>query len=154
MPTKLNTLPYLEAIVLDLKSALARQRLNTTGKASQSIKIRNQRNIIAVGYISFLFQGVGRRPSAKLPPVQNIQEWIEAKGLQWSSPSGTPYTSKQMAFQVARTIAKRGTRIFRDGRRGIQVRRIIEKNNRIFMPRIARDLKNTYVDAFNLSIIT
>lgn len=138
---------------MDLKSAISRQRLTASGRAERSIRVRNNRNIIAVGYISFLFQGVGRRPGRR-PPVQNIMEWIEDKGLQWSAPSGAPYTVKQMAFQVANKIAERGTRIFRDGRRGIQIRQIIQKNNRIFMPRIARDLKNTYVEAFNLSIVT
>ena len=149
----LKTNEYLQAIVRDLKLAIDRQGLTTTGRARGSIRIRNNRNIISVGYLSFLFRGIGRAPGRR-PPVQNIQDWIEAKGLQWSSDTGRPFTSTQMAFMVANTIRDKGTRIFRDRRRGIQVREIIEKNNRTYMPRIARDLKNTYVQAFNLSIVT
>lgn len=154
MPTpelKLN--PYLEAIAQDLRDALSRQGLNTTGRASSSIRIRNQRNIIASGYISTLFQGVGRRPG-KRPPIQAIYEWVVNKGIQFTRPGGAPMTFSQMAFSIANKIRDRGTRIYRDRRRGIQMDKIIEKNNNIYMPRIARDLKNTYVDAFNSTIIT
>lgn len=150
---RLNTNPYLEAIVADLKAALDRQGLNASGRARDSIKIRNNRNIIATGYISTLFQGVGRAPG-RMPPVQNLEEWVKIRGFGWTRPSGKPMTTSQMAFSVSSKIADSGTRIFRDRRRGIQMTRIIEKNNRIHIPRIARDLKNTYVDAFNITIVT
>ena len=150
----LDTEPYLEAIVADIKAAMDRQGLNATGRAQRLIKVRNKRNVIAPGYVSTLFQGVGRRPSSRIPPIQNLERWIQAKGIQWSSPTGRAYTVRQMAFLIANTIKERGTRIFRDGRRGIQIDRIIEKNNDIYMPQIARSLRNTYVEAFNLTIVT
>ena len=155
MPTRLNTEPYLEAIASDLREAIVRNGHSTTGEAERSVKVRNKRNVIAKGYVSTLFQGVGRRPTpGRLPNMYNIEKLIIDKPIQFADPSGRPQTSTQMAFAIGKTIANRGTRIFRDRRRGIQVKRIIENNNRIYMPRIARDLKNTYVDAFNISIIT
>ena len=151
MPININ--PYLEGIAEDLREAITRQGLTSTGKARASIKIRNNRNIIAVGYISTLFRTVGRKPG-KRPPIANIEEYVKAKPLRWSSDSGVPFTSLQMAFMIAKTIEKRGTRIYRDHRRGIQIQRIIQNNNNIHMPRIARELKNTYVKEFNLTIVT
>ena len=156
MPTnELNKTPYLEAIAKDLQDRIIANGYSTTGEAERSIKVRNNRNVIAKGYVSTLFQGVGRRPSNRMPPRQAIEPWVRMKGLQFTDrQSGRPMTVPQMSFVIARKIQKSGTRIFRDRRRGIRMQAIIEKNNNIYMPKITRDLKNTFVKEFNLTIVT
>lgn len=154
MPTnKLNKTPYLEAIASDIRTSITRNGYNTTGQALGSIRVRNNRNVIARGYVSTLFQDVGRAPGRR-PPANMIEQWVINKNLRFTRDSGAPMTTSQMAFIIARKIGAQGTRIFRDRRRGIRMKEIIAKNNRIYMPQIARDLKNTYVEAFNLSIIS
>lgn len=150
----LNINPYLEDIATDIRSAIDRQNLGATGRAKGSIKIRNNRNIVAIGYISTLFRTVGRRPG-KFVPIRNLIQWIIAKGIQPRNlETGRFVRIKSLAFAISKTIQRRGTRIFRDHRRGIQMKRIIAKNNEKHIPLIARELKNTYVKQFNSIIVT
>ena len=47
----------------------------------------------------------GRRPGAKMPPIQPIMEWIRVRRIR------TPqYTQPQLAWAIAKSIAKKGIR--------------------------------------------
>ena len=52
----------------------------------------------------------GRRPGAKQPPLEPIEEWIKVKHIvpTVKSSNGKPPTTKQLAFVIARGIAKNG----------------------------------------------
>ena len=152
---ELNKNDYLEAIAADIRAALDRQGLTNTGRARESVKVRNRRNIIAVGYIATLFQGIGRSPG-KFVPRQALRDWIRQRGIQFidRSRDNRPMSVSSMVFLINRKLRFFGSRIYRDRRRGIQIDRIIEKRNAEYMPKIARELKNTYVKEFNSTIIT
>ena len=57
----------------------------------------------------------GRRPG-KMPPIDNIEEWIRVKPVVPNAMNGKVPTSKQLAFMIARKI----------GREGIKARRPLE----------------------------
>lgn len=51
---------------------------------------------------------LGRRPSAKMPPVTAIESWIHIKQLVPKGKNGKVPTTKQMAFAIAKKIQKEG----------------------------------------------
>jgi hypothetical protein len=151
---ELNKNEYLEAIAQDLRDSLDRLGLTNTGRARESVRVRNKRNIIALGYVATLFRYVGRKPG-KFVPRRALQEWILQRGIQFiDRRSGDPMSLSSMVFLINRKLARAGSRIFRDRRRGIRIQEIIEKNNKIYVPRMARELRNTYVKEFNRTIVT
>lgn len=50
----------------------------------------------------------GRNPSAKMPPVNAIMQWVEAKRLMPRGKNGKVPTTKQIAFAIAKKIQKEG----------------------------------------------
>lgn len=51
----------------------------------------------------------GRRPG-KMPPIDNIEEWIRVKPVVPNAMNGKVPTSKQLAFMIARKIGREGTK--------------------------------------------
>jgi len=58
---------------------------------------------------------LGRRPGA-MPPIQAIEDWIQAKGLDLSP------------WAVAKSIARRGTSIYRGDREGLDIKESVDKH--------------------------
>jgi len=79
-----------------------------TGNLIQSITYQSQQTeegasvtISVPGYGKFVDEG--RKPGDKMPPVQPILAWIQARRIR------TPeYTQPQLAWAIAKSIAKRG----------------------------------------------
>ena len=51
----------------------------------------------------------GRRPG-KMPPIDNIEEWIRVKPIVPNAMNGKVPTSRQLAFMIARKIGREGTK--------------------------------------------
>lgn len=51
---------------------------------------------------------LGRRPSAKMPPVNAIENWIRVRQLVPRGKNGKVPTTRQMAFAIAKKIQKEG----------------------------------------------
>ena len=51
---------------------------------------------------------LGRRPSAKMPPVSAIENWIKVRQLVPQGRNGKVPTTKQMAFAIAKKIQREG----------------------------------------------
>lgn len=51
----------------------------------------------------------GRRPG-KMPPIDNIEEWIRVKPVVPNAMNGKVPTSRQLAFMIARKIGREGTK--------------------------------------------
>ena len=51
----------------------------------------------------------GRRPG-KMPPIDNIEEWIRVKPVVPNALNGKVPTSRQLAFMIARKIGREGTK--------------------------------------------
>lgn len=76
---------YGETITNAVKETLAKSNLNATGALSNSVsfKVGSDENSItleiwAEQYLKFIEEG---RASGKMPPVQSIVKWIEAKNI-------------------------------------------------------------------------
>lgn len=81
-----------------------------TGNLVQSITYQSQQTeegasvtISIPGYGKFVDEG--RKPGDKMPPIQPILEWIRVRRIR------TPeYTQPQLAWAIAKSIARRGIR--------------------------------------------
>ena len=51
----------------------------------------------------------GRGPG-KMPPITDIEEWIEVKQIVRDSRNGKVPTTKQLAYAIARSIGEKGTK--------------------------------------------
>lgn len=67
--------------------------------------------IKAPAYLFTNFKGIGRKPGT-MPPVKDILAWIKIKHLDLN------------AWAVAKTIQKKGTRVYYNRRRGIDLKAI------------------------------
>jgi hypothetical protein len=65
----------------------------------------------------FYQQKFGRKPG-KFPPIDDILDWIRAKGI---TPRDTKTTQKQLAYLFARKIAQSGTDVYQKKRDGLSV---------------------------------
>jgi hypothetical protein len=103
--TKFNT---------EIRNEMSRKGLDTTGKASASLRVVKSANIIAsvgIDYIEYLNRGRG---PGKQPPLEKIKQWVEAKNLEVAP------------FVIARKIGREGTEIFRDRTKGLMLEPKIE----------------------------
>lgn len=95
--------------------------MRSSGRSADSLEVRmNEDGGELWGADYFYFQVFGRRPG-KQPPIQSIEEWIEAKGIE---PVGI--SVKSLAFLIARKIGRLGTNIFSGKVPGLAVPAIIE----------------------------
>jgi len=121
-----------------LKDDQIKKGIRTTGNSARSLQIRVTKTggtLSGSGY--FVFQQEGRRPGA-LPPIEAIQRWILLKHL------------KLNAWAVAKSIAKKGTRAFRqpshrlniDAQAEIYKRELLENLGNAYSALIIKELKD------------
>ena len=119
---------WLGLILTDTQKAFKDKRLDASGQTSRELKVevdkRNQASLVGPAHLVFL--NVGRGPG-KFPPIQNIQEWIQNKGLQGRDAQGRFIKQRSFAFLIARKIAREGTEIFKDKTKGLEFQKILEK---------------------------
>lgn len=112
--------------------------IRASGKSAQSIKQEitpETGRLLGAHY--FTYQRIGRRPGA-MPPIEAIKQWIKDKHLQLNP------------WAVAKSIAKKGTDIFRGKRPGLSIEdRILEARKEfaknlagIVKEQIISDVKN------------
>lgn len=94
-------------IVHELRDNLRATDRVVTGKTADSINFevsetseRTAFQIVASKVLPILQEG--RRPSAKMPPVQNILQWIRDRGIKAQIPD------QSLAFLIARKIQREG----------------------------------------------
>lgn len=93
----------------------------------------------------------GRRPG-KMPPIKAIEKWIEAKGLK---PLEDNLSVSSLAFLIARSIAKNGTRkennlpIFSQVITPERIQEILDSVERINVSRFIQDVEAMIIKSFN-----
>ena len=97
--------------------------IRASGQSARSLKTKTREISGTIrgtltGAAYFTFQEQGRRPG-KMPPVQSIRDWIEAKGIQADN-------KESLAWAIAKNIAKTGTDIYRNKRPALATEQIIE----------------------------
>ena len=110
----------VEAFNESIRDALNSKNITNTGEAAKSLEVQYGENFVrSVGifYLEFLDTGRG---SGKFPPLAPIMKWARQKlGITDEN------ELKSVAFLVARKIAKLGTEIFRDNKKGIELEKKI-----------------------------
>lgn len=112
----------LDELVKELKANIP----NATGKTSQSLEVKVEDKVIS-GFgitsgkiLANKYFGVlesGRRPG-KMPPIQAIKEWVEAKSFNFpftTSAGNTIRNADSMSWAIAIKISNEGTKLFRQG---------------------------------------
>jgi hypothetical protein len=129
----------LEAIVSDFNEQIDSLGFTASGKTARSW------NVVVEGNTGKLFgnwagfntivqsrysdNGKGRAPG-KPPPFQAIFEWIQAKGIQGRNKKGQFITHEQFANAIRWGIAKKGTRLYRGEREGVDMKGIVIQRRR------------------------
>lgn len=97
---------FLEDMRKQLIAYMDAEDRNATGKAKASIQVVNVTEtlgqLVGAQYIQYVFKG---RPPGKMPPINKIVDWCNARGL-----------PRSYAWGVAKTIAESGTLLYQSGR--------------------------------------
>lgn len=93
------------------------QGIRSSGKSAASLRTDSDTDSGALyGSAYFYQQKHGRKPG-KFPPIDDILDWIKAKGIK---PKDN-ISEKSLAFLFARKIAQSGTDVFQGRREGLNV---------------------------------
>lgn len=95
---------WLEAIRIEIIAYLDQNNRNATGKSKASLQITPATNGTQLVGSKAIYNVLAGRPPGKMPPIADIIEWLNARGL-----------PRQMAWPVAHNIAKAGTELYRQG---------------------------------------
>ena len=105
-----------ELIVQDFKNVMSSKNLDNTGGTSKSLKSKVSGSSLSIlGDRHFQQLNFGRKPG-KFAPVKKIQDWVRTKlGI------SDLKEIKSIGFLVNRKIAKKGTTIFNNRAKGIEL---------------------------------
>ncbi len=145
---------YLNRVRRDTIEAITSQGMSASGRTAKQLKVVATQGRDALGRFTsemeggqllgpdhFTFLIHGRGPG-KMPPVANLRVWVLARGM-----------DEKAAWAVAKSIAARGTGIYRGEKKGLAFKAIVEQN----LPELAKDIgelhaqlvASTLVEAFN-----
>lgn len=138
---------YGQELVNLYKNKLATNNVNASGDLSNSVKylLKNKNNIYEIDleladYWKYVENG---RKAGKFPPISKIENWVKVKPILPTAYQGKLPTEKQLAYLIARKIA----------RKGIQPRPLladsIEELNRIYFDKIEEALSIDFGKEFD-----
>lgn len=134
---------YGDKIAQDIRTRMAEDGTVATGASNASLDYDIQGNTLRVtGNVSVAVVSEGRAAGRRFPNIQNIKDWIAAKGIQPNKPNIRP---RDLAYVIARAISTNGT-IKRFGYNGSGLLDyVINKNNEPLTQDLA-DLGLQYLD--------
>lgn len=132
---------FLETMKEGLIAYMDSEDRNATGKSKASIQVVNVNGttgqLVGSQYIEYVFKG---RPPGKLPPLNKIIDWCNARGL----PRG-------VAWVVAKNIAESGTKLWQSKRNVFdeiiteeKVNQFIESIAVIYTARLKTDINSLF----------
>lgn len=143
----LNT--YGSSTVDKIRQNLASTGTNATGKTSQSLRYEvtnsgSKATLKVLGKPYFAVVETGRKPTPEYTKpsvefVNSIKEWLRAKG-----------GNEKSAYGIAKSIHKKGTKLYRDGGRKDIVSNVV---NQDLTDRISLDLLNKFAQQFLASAV-
>lgn len=101
---------YGKQMVMAVQDKLMRDNTNATGDAINSITSDVTDTTITIlgnKYIEAIDKGRGA--GKRVPPKENILQWIKAKGIRQMSSSKRVMRDRDLAWVIARKIAREGT---------------------------------------------
>lgn len=117
--------------------------IRASGKSAKSIrKASKATEGQLTGSKYFFEQKHGRRPG-KFPPISEILNWIRDKSI---TPREVGTSIKSLAFIFARSIAQKGTQIYRGIRKGLdpQIQELVAAFSRQVAKDIRKDIKTSF----------
>lgn len=129
-----------QGIVEQYRKILSDEGINASSTLSQTADIEVEFDGVVLR-VSLLLEPYwkyveyGRRPG-KMPPIDNIKEWIRVKPIIPDSSSGRVPSANQLAYLIARKI----------GREGIPARHVINKT-------VYTDVTERIIEAIRAEII-
>lgn len=135
---------YGNSTVEKIRQNLASTGTNATGKTSQSLRYEVTNNgskatLKVIGKPYFAVVETGRKPTPEYTKpsvefVSSIKEWLRARGK-----------DEKSAYGIAKSIHKKGTKLFREGGRNDIVSNVV---NQDLVDKINLDLLNKFAEQF------
>lgn len=101
-----------DTLIQEIRDAMAAGEINATGKSSDSLRYEaSEDHFTLYGDKSFVWMEQGRAPGGQ-PPLDNIVDWVEAKGIQPDEG-----TQESLAWAIVKKIEREGTKAFQSGKR-------------------------------------
>ena len=141
---------YMENIISDIRDELANKGINDTKKASNSLRF--QITVTAESYVGEIYaadhleftnkgRGAGKIPKRNLNIIEN---WVRRKlGLTDEREIATA------TYFIRKKIREKGTNIFLDNSKGIQLEKIIEKNKQYLIENVKKSVKFAVKEELN-----
>lgn len=140
---------YGNSTVQQIRDNLSNTGTNATGKTSTSLHYSvtdqgTKATLKVVGKPFFAVVETGRKPTPNYDKpskefVDSIKQWAQAKGADTG-----------MAYAIAKSIHKKGTKLFRDGGRQDIYSNVINQN---LVDKISLDLLNKFAEQFMTSVV-
>ena len=145
----MNFAPSISTLLDGVRDAYIKDQkdkgIYSSGKSASSIRKdveETSGQLFGDGY--FYQQRHGRKPG-KFPPIDDMLNWIRAKGI---TPRDDKTTERQLAFLFARKIAREGTDIFQGKRPeldpGEQIQKLVMEFSRSVSKELKKEIKAIY----------
>lgn len=120
--------------VKELKDTFDDKELNDTSRAKDSINHKVAGNTLIIeGFARVLFLEFGRSPG-RFPPIDKLRGWVERKlGVSQDESEG-------VAYAISKKIAEKGTTIFNDRSKGLQIELTVNMINQVILENITKSL--------------
>lgn len=134
----------LGTMVDKIKTDQQAKDITASGASAETLGVVMQPDGGDITGARYFYQQIhGRRPG-KFPPIQNIIEWIETKGIEADIPV------KSLAFLIARKIAREGTNIFQGKSPGLALSAIVQEGSAQVASDIAANTREEVLNVFRI----
>jgi len=117
--------------------------IRSSGASAKSIRTEAKPTTGTVVGAKYFFQQKHGRKPGKFPTVEDIINWIRAKGIQPNDIS-----ERSLAFIIARKIAKQGTDIYQRKRPALDPGEKIQQRVAEFSRQVAKELRKQVIATF------
>ena len=138
----------MEALRADILAVYEASGKRTTGEFEQGLETLFQVN----SAVLFGYEYLGGRRAGKQPPIQEIEKWLIAKGIQ---PIEKNLSISSLAFLIARKIGREGTKkennlpIYSQVVTPERIDEILNKINSLNVSQFIADISGYITKAFN-----
>ena len=124
---------YLTKVMNEIFVRQENLGIKASGYSAKETKVVVKKNSGAIEgplYLNTNFKGIGRKPGPiNRKGIKSISEWMKRRHI-----------DKKYLWPIVKTIEIKGTRIYYDRRRGIDLKSIVEKFREEFMKNYAEAL--------------
>lgn len=117
--------------------------IRSSGESAQSLSAVADEVSGELSGSHYFYQQIHGRKPGKFPPIQNMLDWIQRKGI---TPRDEKTTLAQLAYLFARKIAQSGTDIFQGKAPALAFLEIINENVGEFQKELADQEANALAD--------